>query len=344
MKGKRNYLVLVPVLLLFALPLIVDSNYILSVLIIIGLYTIVVQGLGILMGYGGQVSLGHAAFFGLGAYSAALLTTRLSWPEVPALLGAAVVPGIIAAVIGRPTLKLRELYLAMATLGFGLLVYIWFNEAHSLTGGPSGLSGIPYLTFGPLVFDTDFKFYYLVWTVVLLVALVIKNLTASRMGRVLRAVRESEYAAESVGIDAAGLKLKAMIFSAVLAGLAGGLYAYYVTFVSPATFGFHASVQFVLMAVVGGLGTLAGPAVGAALVVALGEFLRWFIPLVLPGAGGEYEIIFFGLILALVMVLCPQGLGTVGSYFRRPLAGKTAEPVTALRCIKGKGGIARCSR
>ncbi|MGI6555643.1 MAG: branched-chain amino acid ABC transporter permease [Bacillota bacterium] len=339
MKGKGNYLVIALVLLLFVLPLVVDSNYILSVLIIMGLYTIVVQGLGILMGYAGQVSLGHAAFFGLGAYSVAVLTTRLSWPEVFALLGAAVVPGIIAAVIGRPTLKLRELYLAMGTLGFGLLVHIGFNEAHSLTGGPSGMSGIPYLTLGPLVLDTDFKFYYLVWAVVLLVMLVIKNLTASRTGRALRAVSESEYAAESVGIDTAGLKLKAMVFSAVLAGLAGGLYAYYVTFVSPATFGFHASVQFVLMAVVGGPGTLAGPAAGAALVVALGEFLRWLIPLIIPGAGGEYEIIFFGLILAVVMVLCPRGLGTISSYFPRFSGEGSTKPAGVLPDITDKGGI-----
>jgi branched-chain amino acid transport system permease protein len=160
--------------------------------------------------------------------------------------------------------------------------------------------------------DSDVKFYYLVWTLVLIMTAAIYNLIGSRVGRALRAVKESEYAAETAGINTADLKLKAMIFSAAVAGLAGGLYAYYITFVSPSTFGFHTSVQFVLMAVVGGLGTLFGPIVGAALVVALGEFLRWAIPLVIPGAGGEYEIIFFGLILVGVMVVCPQGLGALG--------------------------------
>lgn len=303
------------VMVLFGLPLLTDSNYLLSVLIVIGLYAMVVQGLSILMGYAGQVSLGHAAFFGLGAYSVAILTTRFAWPEIPSLLGAMLVPAIIAAIIGRPTLKLRELYLAMGTLGFGLLVHIFFNEAHTLTGGPSGMSGIPYLALGPFVLDSDLKFYYLVWILVLVTTGAIHNLIGSRTGRALRAVKESEYAAETVGIDTAGLKLKAMIFSAAVAGLAGGLYAYYVTFVSPSTFGFHTSVQFVLMAVVGGLGTLVGPIAGAALVVALGEFLRWAIPLAIPGAGGEYEIIFFGLILVGVMVACPQGLGALGRLF-----------------------------
>jgi len=312
MRGNRQYPLLAAVILFYGLPLVIDSNYFLSVLVIIGLYALVVQGLGILMGYAGQVSLGHAAFFGLGAYSVAILTTRFFWPEVPSLIGAMAVPAIIAAIIGRPTLKLRELYLAMGTLGFGLLVYIFFNEAHTLTGGPSGMSGIPYLSFGSFVIDSDLKFFYLVWSLVLIMTGAIHNLTGSRLGRALRAVRESEYAAETAGIDTAALKLKAMVFSAAVAGLAGGLYAYYVTFVSPSTFGFHTSVQFVLMAVVGGLGTLTGPIFGAALVVALGEFLGWAIPLAIPGAGGEYEIIFFGLILVGVMVVCPQGLGALG--------------------------------
>lgn len=325
------------VMVLFGIPLLTDSNYLLSVLIVIGLYSIVVQGLGILMGYGGQVSLGHAAFFGLGAYSVAILTTRFAWHEIPSLLWAVLFPALIAAIIGKPTLKLRELYLAMATLGFGLLVYIFFNEAHTLTGGPSGMSGIPYLAFGPFVFDSDLKFFYLVWILVLVTAGAIKNLTGSRTGRALRAVKESEYAAEAVGIDTAGLKLKAMVFSAVAAGLAGGLYAYYVTFVSPSTFGFHTSVQFVLMAVVGGLGTLTGPIAGAALVVALGEFLRWAIPLVIPGAGGEYEIIFYGLILVGVMVVWPQGLGALGSLF--PGAKGEGQDIPLAQNKQAQGGV-----
>jgi branched-chain amino acid transport system permease protein len=138
------------------------------------------------------------------------------------------------------------------------------------------------------------------------------------MGRALKAVRESEHASETSGIDTAGLKLQAFIFSAVLAGLAGGLYAYYVTFISPSPFGFHSSVQFVLMAVVGGLGTFWGPLLGAGLVVALGEVLRWAVPLAIPGAGGEYQIIFFGLILMLVMIVKPEGLGAVMNLFNKP--------------------------
>ncbi len=310
--NKKAVLLWSGVILFFlVLPLLVSNNYLLGILIITGLYTIVVAGLGILMGYAGQISLGHAAFFGLGGYTAAILTTTCHWYTPAALLGAAVFPGLVAAVIGRPVLKLKELYLALATLAFGMLVFILFNEGGQITGGPSGLSGIPRLALGGLVFDRDREFYYLVWAVVLLVFLGIRNLVHSRIGRALKAVRESELAAEAAGIDTAGLKFQAFIFSAVLAGLAGGLYAFYVTFISPSAFDFHTSVQFVLMAVLGGLGTFWGPLLGAGLVVAAGEFLRWAVPLVIPGAGGEYQIIFYGIILVLVMIFKPEGLGAV---------------------------------
>lgn len=316
---KKSIALWVALILAFAMfPLFIKSNYLLGVLIIIGLYTIIVIGLGILMGYAGQVSFGHAAFFGIGGYTVAVLTTACHWPTIPALIAALILPGLVAAIIGGPTLKLKELYLALATLAFGILVHILFNELKGITGGPSGLSGIPYFAIGGLVFDRDIKFYYLVWSAVLLVSLGVYNLIHSRVGRAMRAVRESEHASESAGIDTAGLKLQAFVFSAVLAGLSGGLYAYYVTFISPSPFGFHTSVQFVLMAVVGGLGTFWGPLLGAGLVVALGEILRWAVPLFIPGAGGEYQIIFFGLILMIVMIVKPEGLGAVMDLLKKP--------------------------
>jgi len=291
------------------LPFVLKSNYLLSIFIVIGIYALVVEGLGVLMGYAGQVSFGQAAFFGIGAYTVAILTTRCHWGTIPALLAAIVLPALVAAVIGRPTLQLKEHYLALATLAFGLLVHIIFNEGGEITGGPSGLTGIPYLHIGGLVFNRDYKFYYLVCVVVVLVFLGVRNLDRSRIGRSLRAIRDSEVAAEANGINAAALKLQAFVFSAFLAGLGGGIYAYYVTFISPAPFGFNMSIQFVLMAVIGGLGTIWGPVLGVGLVVALGEVLRWLVPLVIPHAGGEYQIIFFGLILVLTMIFKPEGLG-----------------------------------
>lgn len=316
---KNTYLTAAVAVLILILPLLVKSNYLLGIFIIIGLYTIVVIGLGILMGYAGQVSFGQAAFFGLGGYTAAILSTHYSWPSLAALLVAPVLAGLVAVVIGRPTLKLKEMYLALATLAFGILVHILFAEGGELTGGPSGLTGIPYLSVGGLVFDRDLEFYYLVWAVVAVVSLGVKNMIDSRIGRALKAIRESEHAAGTSGIDTSVLKFQAFIFSAALAGLAGGLYAFYITFVSPSPFGFHTSVQFVLMAVVGGLGTIWGPFLGVTLVVVLGEALRWAVPLVIPGAGGEYQIIFFGIILMLIMIFKPDGLGAIkGLFHTRP--------------------------
>lgn len=319
----RKYLIIGAGLSFAVLPFVVQSNYLLSILIIIGIYTLVVEGLGILMGYAGQVSFGQAAFFGIGAYTVGILTTHYDWGTVPALLAALVLPALVAAVIGKPTLKLKEHYLALATLAVGLLIHILFNEGGELTGGPSGLTGIPYLKIGGLVFNRDYKFYYLIGVLVLLVFLGVRNLDRSRVGRALRAIRDSEVAAEANGINSVVLKLQAFIFSAFLAGLGGGIYAYYVTFISPAPFNFNMSIQFVLMAVIGGLGTIWGPVLGVALVVALGEVLRWLVPLIIPNAGGEYQIIFYGLILVLTMIFKPEGL-SVG-WRKKSLAESSSE-------------------
>lgn len=303
-------------LFFFLVALIVNNNYIYSTLIVIGLYSITALGLGILMGYAGQISFGHAAFFGLGSYTAAILATRFELPAFLALAAGALLPGLVASLIGRQTLKLQGHYLALATLGFGILVHIIFSEGGNLTGGPSGLSDIPYLSLNDLLIDSDKKFFILVCIVLMLLILCINNLVHSRMGRALRAIKESEYAAENAGIDCSSIKQKAFTFSAVLAGLAGGLYAFYVTFISPSPFGFHTSVQFVLMVVIGGLGTFWGPLIGAAAVVVLGEVLRELIPLVIPGAGGEYQIIFYGLILCGIMIYQPQGLSGLAQVIK----------------------------
>lgn len=296
------------------LPLVISNNYWLSILIVIGLYAIVAQGLGMLMGYAGQVSFGQAAFYGLGAYTAGILAVRYGWPPLLCLLAAPVLPALVAYVIGRPLLRLREHYLVLATLGLGILAFSLFNELTGLTGGPSGLGGIPYLNIGPLVLDNDRIYYYLVWGVLGLTVLGMSNLINSPVGRAFCSIHSSERAAEAVGVNTARLKLQVFVLSAFLAGIAGGLYAFWVTFVGPSPFGFTASIEFVLMAVIGGLGTLWGPVLGAALIVGLGEVLRWAVPMILPNAGGEFEIVFFGIIFVLIILLRPEGILTPAAH------------------------------
>ncbi|MBI4610183.1 MAG: branched-chain amino acid ABC transporter permease [Candidatus Rokubacteria bacterium] len=289
-------------------PLIVESQYQLSVGVFIAIHAVVTIGLCLLMGYAGQISLGHAAFYGLGAYTSGLLTTKFGVDPWLAMAAAIGLTGAIAYAFGGPILRLRGHYLAMATLAFGIIVYLAFVEFKDFTGGPSGLPGIPRLAIGGFAFDNDAKFFYLAWAAVVAALLVSLNLVNSRVGRAFRAIHGSEVAAETLGVDTARLKLKVFTLSAVYAALAGSLYAHYLTFVSPAPFGFIASVEFVVMAAVGGLASIWGAPFGAAAVTLLTEAIRDLMPRVFAYASGEHEVIAYGLLLILIMIFMPEGL------------------------------------
>jgi len=290
--------------LLFAVPVLLapfafDGGYLMNVLVFVGINTMLAVALNLLLGYAGQISLGHAGFFGLGAYLSGVLTATYGmnpWLVMPL---AAVLVGIIACLIGFPILKLKGHYLAMATLGLGIIIYIVFNETVDYTGGPSGLSGVPNLSIGSITFDTDFKNYYLIWGFTLAVVLFAVNLANSRVGRALRAVHDSEVAARVMGVNARLLKVQIFTLSAVISSLAGSLYAHTMTFVSPASFGFNFSVELLTMVVIGGLGSVYGSFLGAALLTLLPEFLR---------AAHDYDIIIYGGLLMLMVMFMPGGL------------------------------------
>ncbi len=321
-QDKTKYLkylaLLLFVLVIVIIPPLMPNTYYLGNLVIIGIYSIVVIGLCLLMGFAGQVSLGHAAFYGLGAYSSGLLTAKLGWAPGPAMIAAALITGLTAYIIGVPTLKLREHHLALATLGAGVIIYIFFNEQVNLTGGPSGFSGIPYFSIGPWQFSTETSYYYLVWAFVLVAIWFAGNVVNSRIGRALRALHGSETGASCMGIPVYRYKIQIFVVSAVYAGVAGSLYAHYVTFISPSPFSFSASVEFVVMAAIGGLASIWGPLLGASAVLFLTELLRALVPRLIPSAGGEFEIIFFGIILVVIMVFMPQGLtGTLITWWKK---------------------------
>lgn len=308
-KRLRHFLIALFTLLIFVLPFIVTNNYYLSVLVIIGINTTVVVGLCLLMGYAGQISLGHAAFYGLGAYASGILTSTYAISPWVALIAGAVGTGLLAYVMGIPIFRLKEHYLALATLGLGLIIHIIFVEEVELTGGPSGLSkGIPYLALGNFVFNSDFKYYFLVWAIALVAIILANNVVHSRIGRALRSIHGSEFAAQSLGVDTDKFKLQVFALSAVYASIAGSLYAHYITFISPSPFGLMTSVQFVVMAVVGGLSSIWGPIFGVAAVTVLTEALKSFMHAFFPLAGGEHEIVVFGIILVLIMIFMPEGL------------------------------------
>jgi len=282
-----------------------------GLMIFIGIYAIVTLGLCLLMGYTGQVSLGQAAFFGIGAYFSAILSKTYGVNPWLAMLIGAIATGAFAYMIGFPIFRLRGNYLAMATLGLGIIVYILFRQLGQYTGGPDGMAGIPYLSVGGFSFDTPFKRYFLVWGFCLAALLIAQNIMRSRTGRALRAIHGSEPAAESVGINVSVYKVKIFVLSAVLSSLAGSLLVHHMRFVSPQSFDFLASVVIVVMAAIGGLASIWGAIFGAATIRILGdELLPRFERLgVLESLNLDYlNIIVYGLILILVMIFMPQGL------------------------------------
>jgi branched-chain amino acid transport system permease protein len=286
-------------LLIMVIPLFFKGGYLMNVFVFVGIHTMLAVALNLLLGFAGQISLGHAAFFGLGAYISGVLTTNHAVNPWLAMVGAGIAVGILAFIVGFPILKLKGHYLAMATLGLGIIVYIVFNEAVDFTGGPSGLSGIPNLTIGKLVFDTDIKNFYLIWTFALITMLLSINLAHSRIGRALRAIHDSEVAARVMGVNARLLKVQIFALSALISTVAGSLYAHTMTFVSPASFGFNFSVELVTMVIIGGLGSIYGSFLGAAILTLLPEMLRAF---------QDYDIVIYGLILILITMYMPGGL------------------------------------
>ena len=276
-----------------------DNEYYFTLLNFIGIHTLLVVGLNLLLGYAGQISLGHAAFFGLGAYTSGILTATCGvspWLALPAGL---VLSGSAAFLIGVPALKLRGYYLAMATLGFGIIVSIILNQAQPLTGGPSGLSGIPPLNLAGFPLNTARRLYPLIWLAVGVILALSANLVDSRTGRALRALHDSEAAAASLGVDTARLKLKIFIWSALYASLAGSLYAHSLNFIAPASFGFMFSIKLVAMVVVGGMASIWGSLLGAGVLTVLPEVLTAF---------HDFEMVIFGAILMVVMIFLPRGL------------------------------------
>lgn len=291
-----------------ALPLVVRSHYYLSILVMIGNYALATVGLNLLIGYTGQISFGHAAFYGLGAYTSAILTTQYHVSPWLALVLGAFVAGVAALIIGVPTLKLKGHFLALGTIGFAEIINIVLIEWGTVTKGPSGIPGIPYFKLGPVVFDNDISYYYLTLFFVLVGFLLAYNLVHSRAGRALRAIKGSEIAAQSLGINVARRKLEVFILCAVFGGIAGSLYAHYVTFISPANFNVMTSILFVVMAVTGGIESIWGALIGATLITGLTELLRGLVPMMLPDAGGEIEIIAYGVILITVLIFMPNGI------------------------------------
>jgi branched-chain amino acid transport system permease protein len=279
------------------LPLALANNYWYEVAILIGINAIVCVGLNLLIGYAGQISLGHAGFFGLGAYGSAILTARYGWPPPAALVATTAGVALLALVVGRPILKLKGHYLAMATLGLGVIISIVVVTEDRFTGGPDGMS-VPAFTLFGFALAGEHVWYWVVGAALLVAVWVALNLVDSPAGRALRALHGSEVGAQVSGIDATRVKVGIFVISAVFASLAGSMTAHYSGFVTPGKVGFFHSIELVTMVVFGGMASTFGAVIGAATLTLLPQLLT-----VLK----EYEMVVFGTVMIATMVFLPRG-------------------------------------
>ncbi len=307
--------------LLAAVPLITNDRYLFKVLTFVGLNVIVVAGLALLFGFAGQISLGHAAFVGIGAYTCGYLTAVAGVPWPIAVLAGSVLAAFGGLLLAVPSLRLKGHYLAMATLGFNEIMSVLFVELRSITGGNDGLRGIPFASIGAWKIDTPSGNYLLVWAVAVVVLVLVGNVIRTRPGRAMRALHGSELGAMASGVDTRGLKIQVFALSAGLAGLAGALYASAVGFISPSTFSLEFSVLLIAMVVVGGTGSLAGP-VTACVLLTLLPYADALIPGLSKDAVAvlqDWEADISGFAMILVLLFAPGG---VAGLVRRAAAAR----------------------
>jgi branched-chain amino acid transport system permease protein len=296
--NRRRIAVGLLLLLLISAPWLL-STYLTHIAVFIFINAIAVIGLGVLGGYAGQVSLGQAAFYGIGAYTSALLSTRLGLPVGLSILAAPLVAGAIGYIAGRPTMRVAGLYLVMITIGINeitrLILLNWIDFTH----GPQGVKGIP----GPMLGDISLRnstwYFYLALGVLILVILLTHRILRSRVGMYLQALGDSEIAARMIGVDTAGVKTLAFVISAILAGLAGALYAHYIGYIHPDNFKLDVSVLFLTMAIFGGQRSIPGMLVAAAVLTGATEYLRSI---------GEYRLVAYGFLLLVGMIYMPDGI------------------------------------
>ncbi|GII25038.1 branched-chain amino acid ABC transporter ATP-binding protein/permease [Planosporangium mesophilum] len=288
-------------------------------------YGLAAIGLTLLMGLAGQVSLGQAAFFAVGGYGQALLVTRYEVPMVVAAGASVGLAMLVALLVGLPLLRLRGHYLALATLGLGIIVTVAATES-SYLGATSGLYGVGKPAFGGRRYDSPAEYFWLLAPVVFVALLVARNVVAGRVGRALGAVNDSEVAAECLGVNTFRLRLQVFVLSAGYAGLAGVAYVHWIGVVNPNAANFPLSVEFLLMSVLGGLGSVWGAVVGAFAVELLDEGLRYGIPLVIPDAVGEVQLIGFGVVLTAVILFIPGGLHQIVKRMSRRPTPPTEDP------------------
>ena len=324
----------IPIIILLTIVPYLISGYLTGIIIGLMIMVIISVGLNLLMGYTGQFSLGHAAFVAIGAYSTAFAVNHLSLPFIIALLLGGVIAAVISLVIGIPALRIEGLYLAIATMGFAFIIDEVIDQWESFTGGAGGISVTPASIFG-FSFTTDISFYYLSLFFTITLVIMTKNIAVSSIGRSFIAVRDSEEAAQAHGISITKAKVLAFFISAFYAGIAGGLSAFYLRFISPENFTLAHSIEYVVMVVVGGMSSIYGSVIGALiigflphLVIMLKDFIPPLLEGLLPGfpvitqfvgsvlGNPDFRFLIYGVIMLLFIVYEPAGIYGIWLRFK----------------------------
>lgn len=298
---NMNKKVILPivVMLFIALPYIFPNDYFIHIAIMSAINVMLVLSLNLISGYAGQISLGHAAFFGIGAYTSALLSLH-GLPVWFSLFLSIPVAAFLGLLIGYPVLRLKGHFFGIATLGFGEIVHLLLNNWVNVTRGPMGISGIPKPE--PILFfdfSTKTDYYLLIMILVGFIIYLSIRIKHSKTGRALLAIRTDEITAGAMGVNVTYYKIFAFIFSAAIAGLSGAFYAHYVLFLSPETFKLSTSINILLMLLIGGMGSILGSILGGVFITFLSEYLRAF---------AEYQMLIYGVMIVLVVIFAPRGL------------------------------------
>lgn len=294
------------------LPLVLSNKYYLHVANLAMMFALLTLSLNVL-GSTGLMSVGHIAFYGIGAYTSALLTVKLGCPIIVGLLMAGVVSALGSLLLGLPTMRLKGMYFAVATLAFGEIIYQVFVNWTSVTEGTKGIKGVPAPEWFGLNFRSYDVYYYLCLFVLIVAVILVHNLMHSRTGRALMSIRANDIAAEAMGIDIVRYKLIAFMTSAFFAGIAGALYAHEVHYVSPDTFTGSESAAVLAMMVVGGIGSIPGSILGGMVLTILPELLRSF---------GNIRLVIYGAAVVAIIIFAPKGLGGLIEYVDDLLSGK----------------------
>jgi branched-chain amino acid transport system permease protein len=318
--SRKALALTVAAILVAGFPLVVKSQYLLQVGDTALIYAVAVIGLGILLGFAGQMSLAQAAFFGIGAYASALLSIDLGWPFWIAMPCAVLLSGLVGLIVGYPCLRLSGHYLALATIGFGIILQLFLINSKKLTNGPDGLTGIPAPKIGSFSFDSYQTYFYVIYVALIVAVYVAWRVKHSRIGRALEAIRENEIAAQTMGIDTTYYKVLAFVLASAFGGLGGSLIAHMTRFISPDSYSFDQSVVFLVMLVIGGSSTISGAVTGAILLT--------FLPEVLRPLKSSY-IMVYGAAVIVMVIYMPEGLVGLFKRYTNRLENVPGEPLRA---------------